>query len=313
MKNHMKTKSVGVNLLMTVFGICLIGCHSQPKISFKPTNTYAFDAICIPQNINTSSDIPDHISSLLEDKERVRDDAFIDAFLEKSAREIAAQSTSVDACQETLEQGQTIFDKTLMINRQELANRGGYQQSNDPKIQTIQQDITYLWADDQSARSTMLNLGTEDTSGSGFWAQQLSKAHAIATDHTSTQYIEKLLDSYDWVDKERFGTTVSQHAWILVQHADDRPDLQARVLKNMELYLEKGHIKPANYAYLWDRVAVNTGRKQRYGTQPTWECTNGQLELQPLENPENVNQRRAQMNMDTVEEGLANMSAYACK
>jgi hypothetical protein len=98
-----------------------------------------------------------------------------------------------------------------------------------------------------------------------------------------------------------------------VQHADDDPDFQTLALGRMEPYLKSGRVKPANYAFLWDRVAVNTGKKQRYGTQPTWECTDGKLELQPLEDPDNVNKRRAAMNMDTAEEGLENMARGVCR
>jgi len=122
-----------------------------------------------------------------------------------------------------------------------------------------------------------------------------------------------LLETYDWIDIKRFGKKVSAHAWIIVQHADDDPEFQAEVLRKMEPYLKSEGIKPSNYAFLWDRVAVNMGRKQRYGTQPTWECENGKLTLEPLEDPENVNARRKQMDMDTVEEGLKKMARGICR
>ena len=81
----------------------------------------------------------------------------------------------------------------------------------------------------------------------------------------------------------------------------------------MEPYLEPGGVLKRNYAYLWDRVAVNSDRKQRYGTQPTWECTpEGKLTLKPLEDPENVNARRAAMGLGTGEDGLAGMAKSVC-
>ena len=121
-----------------------------------------------------------------------------------------------------------------------------------------------------------------------------------------------MLDKYDWIDQKRFGKPVSAHAWILIQHADDHVDLQKEVLKRMEPYFKNGGVKPANYAYLWDRVAVNTGKKQRYGTQPIWECKNGQLELQPIENRSEVNKLRKALGMNSVESALAEMSQSVC-
>ena len=55
-----------------------------------------------------------------------------------------------------------------------------------------------------------------------------------------------------------------------LKHADNDPEFQSFALARMEPYLETEGIKKSNYAYLWDRVAVNTDRKQRYGTQPIW-------------------------------------------
>ncbi|KAA3641460.1 MAG: hypothetical protein DWP95_06790 [Proteobacteria bacterium] len=80
----------------------------------------------------------------------------------------------------------------------------------------------------------------------------------------------------------------------------------------MEPYFKNGGIRPANYAYLWDRVAVNSGQLQRYGTQPFWECKNGQLALQPIEDLEKANQLREEIGMNSVETGLAEMSLSIC-
>jgi hypothetical protein len=51
-------------------------------------------------------------------------------------------------------------------------------------------------------------------------------------------------------------------------------------------------------AYLEDRVAVNTGRPQRYGTQV--ECVGGHAEAQEVADPETVDERRAEVGMEPV-------------
>ena len=103
-------------------------------------------------------------------------------------------------------------------------------------------------------------------------------------------------------------------AWLLVQHADDHVELQSLALSRMEPYLKTGGVSKSNYAFLWDRVAVNSGEKQRYGTQPTWECTaEGKLTLQPLEDPDNVNARRKTMGLGSVEDGLEDMARNVCR
>ncbi len=76
--------------------------------------------------------------------------------------------------------------------------------------------------------------------------------------------------------------------------------------------LEGGGVSPKNYAYLWDTVAVNAGRKQRYGTQPTWQCNDGQMGLKPLEDPDQVDLRRAEMGLNTAQQGLQAMIQQFC-
>ena len=258
--------------------------------------------------------IPDEVLNILaEDNDQALDAEIADALLTKAALEVAHAAPSAEACKATFQSGDEMFLNVLNGQQSTLGKRGGFKPSKNADILKVQTEITRFWREDQSARGAYSGLQTEDKSGSDFWAQRRATAHATRIDGESKLYIESLLGTYDWIDIKRFGSSVSAHAWILVQHADDHPEFQANVLTRMEPYLENGGVKPKNYAYLWDRVAVNTGRKQRYGTQPTWECTDGKMELQPLEDPENVNKRRAAMKMDTVEKALEDMARGICR
>ena len=55
---------------------------------------------------------------------------------------------------------------------------------------------------------------------------------------------------------------------------------------------------------LEDRILVNSGEKQIYGTQFYWEESDGQkiLKFYPIEDESNLNQRRAEMGLGTFEE-----------
>lgn len=72
-----------------------------------------------------------------------------------------------------------------------------------------------------------------------------------------------------------------------------------------KLYKSK-ETNPANYAYLWDRVASSfndiTKRKpQRYGTQG--QCVGpGKWEPLPMEDEKNINKRRKEVGLPTREE-----------
>lgn len=59
-----------------------------------------------------------------------------------------------------------------------------------------------------------------------------------------------------------------RNAWLLVQHRDSAPDVQKKYLKHLE---DAGATDTDEYRYLTDRIAVNSGRPQVYGTQRKFE------------------------------------------
>ncbi len=61
-----------------------------------------------------------------------------------------------------------------------------------------------------------------------------------------------------------------------------------------------------NLAYLIDRVRVNEGSPQLYGSQFTSET--GKFIPRPIENEEHVDERRREMEMGTLKEGIAEMN-----
>lgn len=226
---------------------------------------------------------------------------------------VATASRNERDCRRAFKRGRATFDKRLGSELRKLENRQARSLSEDPQIAEIQQAISEHRILDQAARQTYVALQTSAKSGAEYWARQLSASHATVIDAQSTGLMRQVLDTHTWIDAKRFGAAVSNHAWLLVQHADDHPEFQALALERMEPFLASGAIEPSNYAYLYDRVAVNSGREQRYGTQPDWTCKDGRLELKPLENPEGVNQRRAAMGMGSVEDGLAAMAQSVCR
>lgn len=226
---------------------------------------------------------------------------------------VALNAKSHKSCEKIFAEGTKRFEKKLKKSLASHKKQAKYKKSDDPKIATVQERMAELWVADQGARRVYLATRTDDETGSEYWTRRLAAAETAEADSTSTKYMKAILDEYDWLDRNRFGDRVSMGAWLMMQHADDHVELQKLALSRMEAYLENGGVDKGNYAYLWDRVAVNTGEKQRYGTQPTWECTSeGKLTLQPLEDPDNVNARRAEMNLNTVEEGLADMTRSVC-
>lgn len=121
--------------------------------------------------------------------------------------------------------------------------------------------------------------------------------------------LKVLFAEHGYPDAGRFGEKVSHDFWLLVQHCDQAPGFQIEVLAAMEPLLKTGSVNPGNYAYLYDRVHVNTGQLQRYGTQLKEKDDRSGYAPKALEAPELVDFRRKKMGLSPLAEYLADHSA----
>lgn len=223
-----------------------------------------------------------------------------------------ALARASSACAKDFAAGVKLDEKTFS---KALKKRGKAKNlSDDPVHRDLQLQLHEAWATDQAARTAYLSRrGQERTTDAASWAFARAFARAQAVDEANTSWIRETVESHGWIDVHRFGERFSAHAWILVQHADDHPEFQADMLEKMGEHLESGGVRKRDYAYLWDRVAVNHDRKQRYGTQPTWECdANKMMALKPIEDPDAVEALRVEMGMGTTREQLESMSRAVC-
>jgi hypothetical protein len=156
---------------------------------------------------------------------------------------------------------------------------------------------------DQFARQLMIRPQDESVE-----AQQLLQ-RMLDLDRQNTVDLKSLLDRYGWFTISEFGKKADGNAWLLVQHSDHDPAFQEQVLAKLEKLYPRGETRPANYAYLYDRLAASwhnpaKRRPQRYGTQG--QCTGlGKWEPLRIEDPANVDARRAAVGLPPLAEYIA--------
>jgi hypothetical protein len=86
--------------------------------------------------------------------------------------------------------------------------------------------------------------------------------------------VEFMFNEYGFWGINKVGKEASKNFSIIVQHSDKYPVFQRKVLKAMKRGFKKGNAIASDYAYLYDRVEVNAGRMQLFGTQVNYN-TNG--------------------------------------
>jgi hypothetical protein len=119
----------------------------------------------------------------------------------------------------------------------------------------------------------------------------------MALDKETAARMKDIVAKHGWPGKSLVHVDGAHAAWMLVQHADSEPAFQKDCLAKMEPLVQTGEVSGQDFAYLFDRVAVNAGKPQRYGTQ-----FGDDGELAPLEDSANVDARRKAVGLGTLVE-----------
>jgi hypothetical protein len=120
-------------------------------------------------------------------------------------------------------------------------------------------------------------------------------------DNQNLIWLKEVVTKHGWPSKSLVGGQGAKDAWILVQHADTDRDFQQKCLDLMKA-LPKDEVDPRDTAYLTDRVLVGIGKQQLYGTQVIFK--DGKLIPNPIENPDQVDERRKAIGMESLQEYL---------
>ncbi|CAN5169336.1 hypothetical protein BH09DEP1_BH09DEP1_6720 [soil metagenome] len=129
--------------------------------------------------------------------------------------------------------------------------------------------------------------------------------------------LKLIIGKFGWPTKKNFGKKSAQGACIIALHADHDPKSQKKALKHLGKLRDT--ISLQNYAYLFDKILVNQGKPQHFGTQVD---SKGQLYAingycpDPENWPENelqlevINGRRAASCLPTLQESQEKMLPF---
>jgi hypothetical protein len=176
------------------------------------------------------------------------------------------------------------------------------------KNEALRQELLAMRRKDQATRIESLQalkklgvdlgdpLQCKDPKVQEFLALVSKKGMEIDEKHR--QRLAEVIDEYGWPGITLAGPDGANAAWLIAQHADADVKFQQRCLQLMEAAPAK-EVELSNVAYLTDRVLVNEQKPQRYGTQ-----MRENFEPQPIEDPENVDWRRAQVGLPPLAQYL---------
>lgn len=125
----------------------------------------------------------------------------------------------------------------------------------------------------------------------------------------NAQRLQEIIVQIGWPAQEQVGEEASQAAWLIVQHAISLPSFMKSALALMNEQRQSRTIDPVNLAFLSDRIAMFENHPQSYGTQFINDEQGQLVPYQLDDSVDQVNQRRQQLGLNTMEERLAELIA----
>jgi len=117
----------------------------------------------------------------------------------------------------------------------------------------------------------------------------------------NTAWLKACIRKHGWPRLSDVGKEASRAAWLIVQHSDRDIAFQKKCLELMRQAVAHGEASAEDLAYLEDRVLVNTGKWQLYGTQ-FYKDSKGTYKERPIKDRKNLAKRRKEAGMQPFSE-----------
>lgn len=124
----------------------------------------------------------------------------------------------------------------------------------------------------------------------------------IEKDSVNLLKVKEILDQHGWLGSDIVGAKGNSTLFLVIQHSDQ--STQEKYLPMMRLAVKQGKADGSNLALLEDRVALGQGKKQTYGSQIARDQETKEYYVLPLDDPDNVDKRRAEVGLPPLSEYL---------
>jgi hypothetical protein len=131
-----------------------------------------------------------------------------------------------------------------------------------------------------------------------------------AVHEQNARKLEEVISAYGWPGTALVADDGAKAAWLIVQHAIGLPSFQRCCLDLLQKSASAHEVPSWQSAYLLDRIRVFEGKPQVYGTQFDRD-EQGEMSPCPVEDVGGLNERRAALGLDSIEERTRMMRAQA--
>ncbi len=173
--------------------------------------------------------------------------------------------------------------------------------SQKTDLKDVKARLNKIYFEDQTERIHIPEIRDQFGINSSELIQFLKKIEA--KDSLNLIQVDDILNNYGWLSAIEVGDTASMTIFLVVQHSNLTN--RSKYLPIMRDAVKRGKAKPKHLALLEDRVALEQGKKQIYGSQIGFNIIDSTNYVLPLEDPENVDKRRSAVGLEPIAEYVA--------
>jgi hypothetical protein len=158
--------------------------------------------------------------------------------------------------------------------------------------EALRQELLAMEAEDRRVRQELMEAGLLG----GPYVPRMEAVHVA-----NAARLRELISEHGWPAEDIAGADGAKSAWFITQHAVGEPKFQRDALQMVKACIAEGRVAPWNAAYLEDRIAMQEGRAQRYGTQWMDDLVDGRARPWTLAEPERVNELRSSVGLGPLQ------------
>lgn len=177
-----------------------------------------------------------------------------------------------------------------------------FSQTIESELDSIQFCLENILIKDQEFRHALRDVDFSSEEG-----QELARK-MMENDKDNKAIVVKILDNYGWLPKSEIGKDASDALFYVIQHSD---------LHTMEKYFDQledlaniGEASKFHSAMMKDRILKRKCQRQIYGTQMEKSKVYPEMNVWPIEDAADINERRKAYGFElTIEEYAKEMGA----
>ena len=162
-------------------------------------------------------------------------------------------------------------------------------------LDSIQSELERYYLSGLKIRSEVMK--TLQTFGEHSPEMKVLNKQISSSDSVALTYVLAILNQYGWLGTSVIGEQANHCLFLTIQHATN-PAIRQQYFPLLAASCEEKESAPWMMATLLDRILVESGQAQRYGTQSHWVA--GELIPYPIQDAEHVNKRRKKVGLPSL-------------